>query len=58
MTDCWHKEPEARLDFGAISKRLKNPFGNYDVPPPRTEASTDVRDGEVAGENFGAYRPF
>lgn len=33
MKECWHKEPEKRLEFTAISMRLKNPYHDYDVPP-------------------------
>ena len=40
MKDCWIKEPEKRIEFSAVSKRLKNPYHNYDVPP-----SSDSEEG-------------
>lgn len=37
MKDCWKKEPEKRLEFTVIEMRLKNPYHNYDVPPPASD---------------------
>jgi len=45
MKDCWIKEPEKRLEFKAISMRLKNPYHNYDVPP-----SSDSEEGPEQAE--------
>lgn len=46
MKDCWQKEPEKRLEFTAISMRLKNPYHNYDIPPAE-EGFEEPEDKEV-----------
>ena len=38
MKDCWIREPEKRVEFTAVSMRLKNPYHDYDVPPPPSDS--------------------
>ncbi|XP_068736694.1 muscle, skeletal receptor tyrosine-protein kinase-like isoform X2 [Montipora capricornis] len=33
MKDCWTREPEKRIGFKTVSRRLKDPFHTYDEPP-------------------------
>ena len=40
MKDCWIREPEKRVQFTTISRRLKDPYHDYDEPP-----SSDSEDG-------------
>lgn len=40
MKDCWIREPEKRVQFTTISRRLKDPYHDYDEPP-----SLDSEDG-------------
>ncbi|KAL9962852.1 hypothetical protein ACROYT_G031998 [Oculina patagonica] len=54
MKDCWQKEPEKRLDFTAISMRLKNPYHNYDVPPAE-EGPEEPHDKEGVEPDTGNY---
>ncbi|PFX22845.1 Muscle, skeletal receptor tyrosine protein kinase [Stylophora pistillata] len=49
MKDCWTKEAEKRLEFTAISRRLKNPYHDYDMPPA-TETDETIEQREEAKE--------
>ncbi|CAH3175838.1 unnamed protein product [Porites evermanni] len=37
MKDCWIREPEKRVQFTTISRRLKDPYHDYDEPPSDSE---------------------
>ena len=50
MKDCWHKDPEKRVEFPVIGARLNDPYNNYDVPPSSdTEDGNDVVDSTEQG---------
>ena len=31
MKDCWQEDPDKRLEFTGIERRLNNPFNRYEV---------------------------
>ncbi|KAK3755760.1 hypothetical protein QZH41_019986 [Actinostola sp. cb2023] len=55
MKDCWAKEPSDRPGFDLIQKRLRDPYGDYDVP--RATSVPDSLDGEKdsGSQNLGKY---
>ena len=38
MKDCWHQDPDERLEFGEIQTRLNNPFHSYEMVPSESDS--------------------
>ena len=49
MKECWLKDPEKRIKFREVVKRLQDPYHDYDIPP-----STDDEEspGKPRGGNY------
>jgi hypothetical protein len=53
MKDCWAKDPHDRPGFDVIQKRLRDPFGNYDVPKSTANSQDELDKQDKQGEQDG-----
>jgi len=54
MKDCWHEDPDERLEFSEIETRLNNPFHSYEmvVSASDSEEGSEQMDAERSGKGY------
>ena len=54
MKDCWHEDPDERLEFTEIETRLNNPFHSYQmiVSTSDSEEGSEHLHAEQAGKRL------
>lgn len=51
MKDCWHEDPDERLEFTGIETRLNNPFHSYEmISASDSEEGTEHLDAARSGK--------
>ena len=49
MKECWLKDPEKRIKFREVIKRLQDPDHDYEIPPPTDDEESP---GKPRGGNY------